>query len=149
MLAHSLRLGGVCSLYGVKVRVCPQVESEGWLRRLAHLSGGIVCREHAEYPAFAPGSSKVPVGFSVSVSFARICPNHVCTWLLLVPNSLFVFCCLRTSVSRCKYCSTAAKGPRFKACLPSIRRSVLAWRIPGTGEPGGLPSMGSHRVGHG
>ena len=26
--------------------------------------------------------------------------------------------------------------------------SVLAWRIPGAGEPGGLPSMGSHRVGH-
>ena len=26
--------------------------------------------------------------------------------------------------------------------------SVLAWRIPGTGEAGGLPSMGSHRVGH-
>ena len=26
--------------------------------------------------------------------------------------------------------------------------SALAWRIPGTGEPGGLPSMGSHRVGH-
>ena len=25
--------------------------------------------------------------------------------------------------------------------------SVLAWRIPGTGEPGGLPSMASHRVG--
>ena len=26
--------------------------------------------------------------------------------------------------------------------------SVLVWRIPGMGEPGGLPSMGSHRVGH-
>ena len=26
--------------------------------------------------------------------------------------------------------------------------SVLAWRIPGTGEPGGLPSMGWHRVRH-
>ena len=26
--------------------------------------------------------------------------------------------------------------------------SVLDWRIPGTEEPGGLPSMGSHRVGH-
>ena len=25
---------------------------------------------------------------------------------------------------------------------------VLAWRIPGTGEPDGLPSMGLHRVGH-
>ena len=26
--------------------------------------------------------------------------------------------------------------------------SILAWRIPGTGQPGGLPFMGSHRVGH-
>ena len=26
--------------------------------------------------------------------------------------------------------------------------SVLPWRIPGMGEPGGLPSVGSHRVGH-
>ena len=30
----------------------------------------------------------------------------------------------------------------------AIHSSVLAWRIPGTGEPGGLPFMGSHRVGH-
>ena len=26
--------------------------------------------------------------------------------------------------------------------------SILAWRIPGIGEPGGLPSMGTHRIGH-
>ena len=30
----------------------------------------------------------------------------------------------------------------------ATRSSILAWRIPGTAEPGGLPSMGSHRVGH-
>ena len=30
----------------------------------------------------------------------------------------------------------------------ATRSSVLVWRIRGTGEPGGLPSMGSHRVGH-
>ena len=30
----------------------------------------------------------------------------------------------------------------------ATRSSVLAWRIPVTGEPGGLPSMGSHRVRH-
>ena len=37
-----------------------------------------------------------------------------------------------------------------RGSLPSFppRASVLAWRIPGTGEPGGLPSVGSHRVGH-
>ena len=31
----------------------------------------------------------------------------------------------------------------------AIPSSVLAWRIPGRGEPGGLTSVGSHRVGHG
>ena len=30
----------------------------------------------------------------------------------------------------------------------ATQSSVLAWRIPRTGEPAGLPSMGSHRVGH-
>ena len=30
----------------------------------------------------------------------------------------------------------------------AIHSTVLAWRIPGTGTPGGLLSMGSHRVGH-
>ena len=30
----------------------------------------------------------------------------------------------------------------------STHSIVLAWRIPGMGEPGGLPSMGSHRVQH-
>ena len=40
------------------------------------------------------------------------------------------------------------------ACIRALERemathcSVLAWRIPGTAEPGGLPSVGSHRVGH-
>ena len=33
-------------------------------------------------------------------------------------------------------------------CQGDTHSSVLAWRILGTGEPGGLPSMGSHRVGH-
>ena len=33
-----------------------------------------------------------------------------------------------------------------KAMAP--RSSALAWRLPGPGEPGGLPSVGSHRVGH-
>ena len=36
--------------------------------------------------------------------------------------------------------------PSEKAMAP--HSSTLAWRIPGTGELGGLPAMGSHRVGH-
>ena len=42
----------------------------------------------------------------------------------------------------------------FTSLFPALEKevathsSVLAWRIPWTGQPGGLPSMGSHRVGH-
>ena len=46
-----------------------------------------------------------------------------------------------SSVFECFCCHSTEK-----AMAP--HSSVLAWRIPGTGEPGGLPSMGSHRVGH-
>ena len=38
-------------------------------------------------------------------------------------------------------------GPVKSEEMPT-HSSVLAWRIPGMGEPGGLPSTGSHRVGH-
>ena len=40
------------------------------------------------------------------------------------------------------------KPPMLLEKAMATHSSVLAWRIPGTGEPGGLPSMGSHRVGH-
>ena len=39
-------------------------------------------------------------------------------------------------------------SPNIKFLAVATHSSVLAWRIPGMGEPGGLPSMGSHRVGH-
>ena len=43
-------------------------------------------------------------------------------------------------------CSLGQEDPLEKEV--AAHSSVLAWRIPGTGEPGGLPSMASHRVGH-
>ena len=48
----------------------------------------------------------------------------------------------------------AKSQTRLSDCFHALEKemathsSVLAWRIPGTAEPGGLPSMGSHRVGH-
>ena len=39
-------------------------------------------------------------------------------------------------------------GCKENGCDLATQSSVLAWRIPGTGEPGGLPSIGLHRVGH-
>ena len=43
--------------------------------------------------------------------------------------------------------SSKASIIRCSAFFMATHSSVLAWRIPGTGEPGGLPSLGSHRVG--
>ena len=43
-------------------------------------------------------------------------------------------------------CSLGEEDPLEKEM--ATHSSTLAWRIPGVGEPGGLPSMGSHRVGH-
>ena len=44
-------------------------------------------------------------------------------------------------------CSVLGSGRYLEKGMATHSR-ILAWRIPGKGEPGGLPSMGSHRVGH-
>ena len=64
--------------------MCPGVGPEGWLRSFAHPSGGLLCRGHVQYPAFAPDAlfllqalQKWPLGFfGLFESFgSRICPS--------------------------------------------------------------------------
>ena len=50
----------------------------------------------------------------------------------------------KLSTDSCQLYDSFAFPLKFKV----THSSVLAWRIPGTGEPGWLPSMGSHKVGH-
>ena len=122
-----------CSLYGVKVGVCPGVRTEGWLRCFAHPLGGAVCSGHAQRPAFAPDPllllqalQKWQLGFVVSVYLlSRICPNCACKQLFLVLYSFFVFCRSRRGVSRCKNCSRGAQVP---ACLIYTYRGILLSR---------------------
>ena len=54
----------------------------------------------------------------------------------------------RQSRTERRTCDVDGLAPSLEKEVAS-HSSVLAWRIPGTGEPGGLPSMGWHRVGHG
>ena len=78
-------------------------------------------------------------------------------------GTLLQYSCLENPTDRGAWWAAVhgvAKSPiglsefTFTFHFPSLEKemathsSVLAWRIPGTGEPGGLPSMGSHRVGH-
>ena len=66
-------------------------------------------------------------------------------------SNLFCFCSLASSSLETKDKDILPPKRKWVLSLPenmATHSSVLAWRIPGTGEPGGLPSMGSHRVGH-
>ena len=71
-----------CSLYGVRVGVGLGVWLEGRLRCFAHLLGGVVCREYAQYPTFVPGSSKIAVGFfSLFVYLGVQNLPQLCMWV--------------------------------------------------------------------
>ena len=72
----------------------------------------------------------------------------------------FQYSCLENPVDRGAWWAAAIGSHRVGhdrsdlACMHALEKemethsSILAWRIPGTEEPGGLPSMGLHRVGH-
>ena len=74
-----------CSLAGAGERLffiwgegrgVSRIRLELWLRCFAHPLGVLCSGTHTQYPAFAPGSSKVVVGFLVSLYLlSRICPN--------------------------------------------------------------------------
>ena len=56
---------------------------------------------------------------------------------------------LEEAQARIKIARRNVNNPRYAAEKAiATHSSNLAWRIPGMGEPGGLPSMGSYRVGH-
>ena len=81
-----------------------------------------------------------------------------CVWLFVTLWTVAHHVPLSMEFSRQEYwsgfsCPMGSSQPKNQTCFSSRKEmatytSVLAWRIPGMGEPGGLPSMGSHRVGH-
>ena len=81
---------------------------EGRLGCSAHPSCGAECRGHAQYPAFAPGSSRVAVGFFGLFSFC-------------------VFCCSGRGVSRYKHCS---RGSQVPACVTQTEVRPQLWERP-------------------
>ena len=86
---------------------------------------GVVCRGHAQYPAFAPDPllllpalQKWQLVFLVSCYLLTIILPHCRTQAVIFSPIQFLYiCCSRRGVSRGKYCSTAAKGPGSQASL--------------------------------
>ena len=108
-----------------RIEACPGARLEAWLRCFAHPSMVLRAGVHAQCIAFAPStalcsrSSEMATGFvgififlffGLCIFGPKCIPTAACMELFLVPHSFFVFCSSRRGVSRCKLCSTAAKG---------------------------------------
>ena len=107
--------------------MCPEAGSEGWLRCLAHPLGGVDCRGMCGTLlllltlCFCFRLLKM-AAFLVSLYlWSRICLNCSCTQLSLSPCSFFVVYTSRRGMSRCKRCSTTAKGPRSQPVSSPMR----------------------------
>ena len=82
------------------------------------------------------------------------------SWMVVKGNVFWIYTASSTTLGAAAVTVSPCSGARLSPFAPSFCHlmglekavathcSVLAWRIPGTGEPGGLPSVGSHRVGH-
>ena len=125
-----------------------------------------VCCTQSPYPCNRPlltcpsaGDTRTLKGRSGSVSVRSpgahkvlIEPSEHLWWILgLILNSFFP---ILAQARRVAQSQTRLNNFTFTFHFHALEKemathsSVLAWRIPGTGEPGGLPSMGSYRVGH-
>ena len=78
--------------------------------------------------------------------------NDISTYLQGLPGegngNTLQYSCLENSVDRGAWWAAVHGVAHALEKDMATHSSILAWRIPGTEEPGGLPSMGSHRVGH-
>ena len=99
-----------------------RVWAERSLRWLDDTFDGFACREHAQYPAFAP-RSWWQLGFWCLCSlWSIIYPDCTCMQFFSVPYSFFVFYCSRRHLPGV---STAAKGPRSQVPGPSQSQSCV------------------------
>ena len=102
-------------------------------------------------------TNKASGGNGIPVELHSICQQIWKTqqWPQNLNRLVFIPIPRKGNAKECSnYCTIALISHNFNIPFQALERemathsSVLAWRIPGKGEPGGLPSMGSHGVGH-
>ena len=133
--------GRACSLNRITTGAALQVEREGRLRWSAHPRGGAVCRDHAQYPAFALSTSEMAVCLWLFciLLFIITLTVHVCSYFQPLIVSLYSV----VGGDVCPGASTAAKGARSQPILESaiIGISTASWStLLRDGGPSSQPS---------
>ena len=89
---------------------------------------------------------QITEGALLSATYYQIHQKQNSTWRVLLPKQA-KYTLLQCTQYKLSW-SSEFGFPLLSEKAMATHSSVLAWRLPGTGEPGGLPSLGSHRVGH-
>ena len=116
-------------IYNMSLEYSVMTESKEALKRYKDTTKWI--RSQSEESSFYPsGQRSISVKIIIGVEFKYI----------KYDTYIYIYVCVCVCVCVCV----------LNVCVLTMatHSSVLAWRIPGMGEPGGLPSMGSHRVRH-
>ena len=125
LLVCSQRRGGACSQRGLRVEVCQGVGLEGWPGWFAHPLGCGVCRVRAQYPAFAPGSSKVAFWiFGLFVSFVQNWPQLHITCIYFSPIQFLCILLLKERCVQVQALQPFGKGFQVPVCLIPLRDST-------------------------
>ena len=143
--------------------LCPT--SKCWPPPPSHRATGFLCpgpRALSSAGEHPPAHSLAPLrGLITHVLPTRACLTSFPVWSL--PGTPLQYSCLENPMDGGAWWAAVHGVAKSRTRLSNFtfpfhfhalekkmatHSSVLAWRIPGMGEPGGLPSMGSHRVGH-
>ena len=102
-------------------------------------------RPHGLQHTRLPCPSPTPGAYSNSCPSHQWCHPTISSSVVPFSPCLQSFPAIRVFSNESVLC---IRLPKYLEKEMATHPSVLAWRIPGAVEPGGLPSMGSHRVGH-
>ena len=119
-------------LNGVRVGADLWFGLEEWLGWSAQPPVMLCAGDHAQDPPFAPGTSEGTLGSWPFCIFFIICPNWPCTHLFLIRSSIFVFCCSRRRLSRCKHCGRESRVPG--PSLSATEDGPVGSAVPGLGQ---------------
>ena len=130
------KAGQACSLYEVRVGVCPGIMPEGWLRCFTHPLGGVVCRRLVQYPVLLQPLQKWQLGFFGLCIFGVQNLPQLCMHTLIF--SPIQFLCILLLKERC------VQVQALQHCSKGLQVPAKRHRFQPVSQPSSHPQPSSH-----